>query len=95
MDCGVTKAPIGKLTMFQLLTSSAAPNNWNIDHSVVVTTFLNCEVDNNASLRKQPEGRPHIEGLVDDYPEGEHSNIRVARLCIALYGLKPGLHLWY
>jgi len=42
-----------------------------------------------------PEGWPLIEGLMDNCPEGEDSEVRVIRLQNALYGLKQAPHLCY
>jgi hypothetical protein len=93
MDYGETYAPVGKLTTFRLLMIIAARNNWNIDHLDVVTAFLNPDVDDDALIMKLPEGWPHIVGL-DDYPEGEDSEVRVVRLRKPLYCLKQAPHLW-
>jgi hypothetical protein len=93
MDYGEKYAPVGKLTTLQLLISIAARNNWNIDHLDVVTAFLNPDVDDDALLMELPEGWPHMEGLMEDCPEGEDSG--VVRLRKALYGLKQAPHLWY
>jgi hypothetical protein len=60
----------------------------------MVTAFLNPDIDDDALLMELLEGRPHIEGLMDDYPEGEDSGVRVVRLQKALYGLKQAPHLW-
>jgi len=95
MDYGETYAPVGKLTTFRLLISIAAQNNWNIDHLDVVTAFLNPDINDDALLMELPEGWPHIEGLMDDCPEGEDSRVRVVQLRKALYGLKQAPHLWY
>jgi hypothetical protein len=94
MDYGETYAPVNKLTTFRLLMSIAAQNNWNINHLDVVIAFLNPDIDDDALLMKLPEGWPHIEGL-DNYPEGEDSEVRVIRLRKALYSLKQAPHLWY
>jgi hypothetical protein len=93
MDYGETYAPVGKLTTFRLLVGIAARNNWNIDHLDVVTAFLNPDVDDDSLLMQLPEGWP--EGLMDECPEGEDSEVRVVRLRKALYGLKQAPHLWY
>jgi len=61
----------------------------------VVTAFLNPDFDDDALLMNLPEGWPHIEGLMDDYPVGEDSEVRVVRLRKALYGLKQAPHLLY
>ena len=61
----------------------------------MVTAFLNLDVDDDALLLELPEGWPHFEGLMDDYPEGEDSDVRVVRLRKALYGLKQAPQLWY
>jgi len=37
----------------------------------MVTAFLNPDIDDDALLMELPEGRPHIEGLMDDYLRGK------------------------
>jgi len=91
MDNGETYAPVGKLTTFRLLISIAVRNNWIINHLDVVTAFLNPDVDDDALLMELPEGWPHMEGLMDDCPEGEDS--AVVWLRKALHGLKQAPHL--
>ena len=93
MDYGETYAPVGKLTMFQLLTSIAARNKCNIDHLVVVTAFLNPDINDDTLLMQLAERWP--ESLMDNCPEEEHSGVRVVRLQTALDGLKQAPHLWY
>jgi hypothetical protein len=44
---------------------------------------------------KLPEGLPLIEGLMDDYPEGDDFEVRVIRLRNALYSFMQVPHLWY
>jgi len=41
----------------------------------MVTAFLNPDIDNDALFMELPEGWPHIESLMDDYPEGEDSEV--------------------
>jgi len=68
-------------------------NNWNINHLAVVTAFLNPDIDDYTLLMKLLEGWPHIEPLMVDDPEWEHSDVRVVRLQKALYGFKQAPHL--
>jgi len=94
LDYGESYDPVSKHTTFRLLICIAAQNNWNINHLAVVTAFLNPDIDDYTLLMKLPEGWPHIEPLMGDDPQWEHSDVRVVRLQKALYRFKQVPHLW-
>jgi hypothetical protein len=88
-DWGETYAPVGKLTSFRYLASSAAALDLRIDHMDVVTAFLNPEVDDANLYMIIPEGWD------SECSNGEIKPGTIVKLNKALYGLKQAPRLWY
>ena len=84
-DFGETYAPVGKLTTFWYLISLIGSYRWNMDHSDVVSTFLNPEIDNDDINMTLPDG----------WPEGLNSPKIIVTFRKALYGFKQAPRLWH
>jgi hypothetical protein len=83
-DFGESYAPVGVLTTFRSLISPDRYYGLNIDHSDVVTSFLNPEVDDDDVYITLPEG----------WPKGLNTPTIIVRLKKALSGLKQAPRLW-
>ena len=79
-----TYAPVARLASLRLILAIAARHNWDIDVFDFHSTFLNGKLDDD-------------EVIYMELPLGfdKQGHNLVARLCIAIYGLKQGVLKWY